>query len=56
MLVDVIFPKWALFFSFVLTTDLAEFLAIHDMLLDECDPGDGGIFVAGRCLAQSAQD
>lgn len=47
MFVDVVFPKWAPFFSFALTTDLAEFLAIHDTLL-EYDLGENGVFVGGH--------
>jgi len=47
MFVDVVFPKWAPFSEFALTTDLAEFVAIHDTLLGY-PLGDDGIFVGGH--------
>jgi len=47
MFVDVVFPRWSPFFSFAITTDLAEFLAVHDTLLGY-DLGEYGIFVGGH--------
>ena len=48
MHVDVVFPGWAPFFNFAITTDLFHFLEAHDMLLDHFDLGDDGIFVGGH--------
>jgi glyoxylase-like metal-dependent hydrolase (beta-lactamase superfamily II) len=48
MFVDVVFPGWAPFFSFALSTDLFAFLKVHEMLLDEFDLGDTDIFVGGH--------
>jgi glyoxylase-like metal-dependent hydrolase (beta-lactamase superfamily II) len=48
MFVDVIFPGWAPFFAFALSTDLFAFLNVHEMLLNDFDLGDDGIFVGGH--------
>lgn len=48
MFVDVIFPKWAPFFSFAITTDLFDFLQVHKYLLNYYDLGESGIFIAGH--------
>lgn len=47
MFVDIVFPKWAPFFKFAITTDLAEYLAVHDTLLAH-PLGDDGIFIGGH--------
>lgn len=46
--VDVVFPKWAPFFSFALTTDFYGFLDVHDTILEDFDLGDDGFFVGGH--------
>lgn len=48
MFVDVVFPKWAPFFKFAVTTDLGAFLGIHDVLLNDYDLGDDGYYVGGH--------
>lgn len=48
MFVDVVFPGWAPFFSFAITTDLFSFLTVHEILLNHFDLGDNGIFVGGH--------
>jgi glyoxylase-like metal-dependent hydrolase (beta-lactamase superfamily II) len=48
MFVDVVFPGWAPFFSFAITTDLFAFLKVHEILLNHFDLGDDGIFVGGH--------
>lgn len=47
MVVDVVFPKWVPFFSFAISTDLLEYVAAHDVLL-EFPLGDDGYFVGGH--------
>lgn len=47
MYIDVVYPGWAPFFSFALTTDLFHFIEAHDALL-HYDLGDDGIFVGGH--------
>lgn len=46
--VDVIFPKWAPFYGFALTTDLFGFLDVHDTILNDFDLGTDGLFVGGH--------
>ena len=48
MYVDVIFPGWAPFFSFAITTDIFNYLQAHVFLLEKFDLGDDGIFVGGH--------
>jgi hypothetical protein len=47
MVVDVVFPKWAPFFSFAISTDLLEYVNAHAILL-EFPLGDDGYFVGGH--------
>lgn len=48
MYVDVIFPRWAPFFSFAVTTDIFNYLESHRVLLEDFDLGDDGIFIGGH--------
>ena len=41
------FPKWVPFFSFAISTDLLQYIAAHDTLL-EFPLGDDGYFVGGH--------
>jgi glyoxylase-like metal-dependent hydrolase (beta-lactamase superfamily II) len=48
MFVDVVFPGWAPFYSFAISTDVFAFIDAHEFLLDNFDLGDDGIFVGGH--------
>jgi glyoxylase-like metal-dependent hydrolase (beta-lactamase superfamily II) len=48
MFIDVIFPKWAPFFNFAITTDVFDFLEVHKYLLANYDLGEDGILIAGH--------
>lgn len=48
MFADIVFPGWAPFFSFALSTNLFHFLAVHDILLTHFDLGEDGIFIGGH--------
>ena len=49
MFIDVIFPGWAPFFSFAISTDIFQFREVHHKILEEFDFGeDGGHFVGGH--------
>jgi hypothetical protein len=48
MYVDVVFPGWAPFFSFAITTDIFKYLESHKILMDDFDLGDDGVFIGGH--------
>lgn len=49
MMVDVVFPKWAPFFRFAITTDLLAYTKVHEKMLTEYDLGEDGYFIGGHC-------
>lgn len=48
MYIDVIFPGWAPFFSFAITTDLFSYLESHKTLMEDFDLGEDGVFIGGH--------
>ncbi|CAB9524529.1 Metallo-beta-lactamase superfamily [Seminavis robusta] len=47
MVVDIVFPKWAPFFSFALSTNLLKYISAHDTFL-EFPLGEDGFLVCGH--------
>ncbi|CAB9499789.1 Metallo-beta-lactamase superfamily [Seminavis robusta] len=48
MMIDIVFPKWSPFYRFALTTDLLNYLKIHDKMLDDYDLGEDGYLIGGH--------